>query len=249
MATTRAIFRSRLRYRLQDTESASYTYANAVVDAWVDAAIDEINREVPYLPDRGNLTGMNGVLYVFDLASIFSTKKFMRIHSIVPMIAGAAPLTVHPEGMTYINNLLANSNLIGGTPRHYVPNGNSIYLDAVPATTDVITVDMWVQATAMATDGATPAGILVSGWDRLILGMASVMAGEDIPTDLGTKLLNQYYSVIYGSGREIGQLEKFRNWALNDLGYQNDVAAASYSDLREGSAATARGSNDYTAPY
>lgn len=233
MATALSTFRSRSRIFLMDTETG-YTYADAVIDAWTNASIDRIDRESPFILSSGNLSGQNGVLYQFDLATIFS--KFLRLRAITPMGVDANPLTLHVDGMSYIRALEARSQIVAGTPVHYVSKGTIIVLDAIPATDLVITTDYWASPTVLSLDGDTPEGLLAVGWDDLILGMNKIGAGNDIPGELGDRLLAEGTFTVYGnkSRRIKGEMDKFEAWVLAELGHFADEAAAPYAEIKGG---------------
>jgi len=249
MATALSTFITRLRYSLQDTET-TYVYSDVAITAWINAGLNRINVEVPFVSANGSLTGMNSVLYAFDLSTIFTTPKLLRVRTITPILAGYKPMTVHPEGMAYIRYLVANGLLVAGTPQHYViPEGLTVYFDACPAATDVITVDYFAKLTALALAADTPTGLISDGWDSLILNMTKIEIGEDLTNELGKKMKEEAELIVYGDPRkkEPGKLEKFRNWVIADLGRFDNKEAAPYTDFRSGIGSS--GATDFTEVY
>lgn len=244
MATPFSTFITRLRYSLQDTE-IPYVYSDVVVKAWINAGNDRINRESPFILTNGDLTGVDGATYSFDLATIFAT--FLRLRSITPIEAGAKPLTLHPQGMAYIRYLLANSGLVAGTPFHYVSQGTTVYCNSIPASGLTMTVDYYKTATALTDDAHTPEGLLSSGWDLLILNMAKIEAGFDIPDELGKRLQTEGILFCYGDPRirEPGELDKFKAWVIDELGHFDEKEAAPYADIRGGIGSSVAGSSDF----
>lgn len=225
-----------------DTET-SYTYSDAYIDALTNASMQRIARESPFILTSGDLENLDGILYEFDLTAEFtgeSQHDFHRLRAITPMGGSAVPLTLHQEGMSYIRRLEARSAIVAGVPIHYVGKGTSIVLDAIPAVDATITVDYWGVPVTLVLDADTPEGLLATGWDDLILGMNKIGAGNDIPGDEGDRLLTEGTFTVYGnrSRKIIGEMDKFKDWVIEDLGHFADEAAPEVSDIRGGGTPT-----------
>ena len=240
MATALSALRTRFRYRLRDTET-TYTYADSVLNAWINAGVSVINREVPYLLTNANINAasIDGSTYEFDLASADLNTDFLRIRLITPIIDGYKPLTRHPEGMTHIRFLEANSLIEAGTPTHYATEGTNVLFDRIPAVGDTITCDYYQKHTTLALDASTLTGLIAEGWDRLILASATLEAGDDIPNELAEKIQDKAELFMYGDPKKKnskGALHKFEDWVHENLGHMDNVAASPYVDIRGGEA-------------
>ncbi len=219
MAFLITAFRTRLRYRLRDSE-ATYKYADAVIDAWGNSALTEIATQVPNWIASETITP-DGLAYSFALSL---KTRFHLLHRLSLAGAEGSPIPEHPGGIEYIRAREAGDGIIGGTPDYcVVVNQCTLYLDAIPAATDVLKVDYWqlprtwVQTvTDSATQTTSPDGLLVTGQDELILAMACVKAGADIGDQFGDELVAKHYPMVYGNPAKglIGLLKRFENYVL-----------------------------------
>jgi hypothetical protein len=129
--------------------------------------------------------------------------------------------------MDYIRRLIVNSQIIAGTPTHYGVQETTLFLNAIPASGEVYTVDYYFWPALLSDPAHTPAGLLKDGWDRLILAAASIEAGEDIQNDLGKLMVAENTPVFERL------IEKFRRFVVDDLGRFADTDSAPLQELND----------------
>lgn len=231
-------YRTRIRYRLRDSE-ATYKYANAVIDAWGNAALSEITALIPHIAGYAVIDG-DGAAYSFDLSTETRFHMMRRLS-----LAGASGhvITEHPSGIEYIRAKETGEGIIAGDPQYcVVENQKTLYLDAIIAATDDLDLDYWqtprtwIETVADATtQSLSPDGLLITGQEELILGMSAIKAGLDIGGEFGDSLVAKFTPLVYGvdwlsRGIMGGYLKRFKDFA-STTSHRGNKAQVRYSAM------------------
>jgi hypothetical protein len=218
MAFLITAFRTRFRYRLRDSE-ATYKYADSVIDAWGNAALTEITALIPHILGTAVIDG-DAAAYSFDMSL---KTRFHLMHRLSLSGTNGHPIPEHPAGIEYIRGRETGEGIIAGGPNYCVVlNQKTLYLDAIISATDDLDLEYWQTprtwietVTDATTQSTSPDGLLLTGQDELILGMACVKAGLDIRGGFGKELVSEFYPIVYGDKAKglIGLLERFKQLA------------------------------------
>lgn len=228
-------FRTRLRYRLRDSES-SYAYSNTIIDAWGNAALEDLTVRAPHISANTTISG-NGSAYSFDLSAKTRFNMLRRLH-----LTGAngCPIPEHPSGIAYIRAKETGAGIIAGTPDYcVVDNHITLYLDAILAATETLKLDYWQLprtwveiVTDETSQSKSPDGLLATGFDELILAMSAIKAGQDIGDNFGDELVAKHYSIVFGEQAKgiIGELKRFEQFAAKSS-HMGNKGSVRYSDM------------------
>jgi len=228
-------FRTRMRYRLRDSE-APYRYSEELIDAWGNAALVDITIQAPHISANVDISG-DGAAYQFDLSE---QTRFMLLRRLSLAGATGHPIIEHASGIEYIRIKETGGGIIAGDPTCcVVDNHNMLNLDAIIAATDVLklaywqTPKTWVETVAdLNTESLYPDGLLAIGFDDLILAMTCIKAGSDLGETFGNNLVQKYYPIVFGDKASglIGQLERFKSFVAKTShgGHKQGIR---YSDL------------------
>ena len=226
-------FRTRMRYRLRDSETP-YTLADALIDAWGNAALQDLTVLVPHISISSSLT-FDPAASSFDMSLL---TRFLFLRSVSLGGANGHPIPEHPSGIEYIRAKETGEGIISGDPTYcVVDNHTMLYFDAIIAGTLKLSYwqlpKTWVTVVADATtESLYPDGLLVTGFDDLILAMSCIKAGTDVGDDFGDELVKKHYPMVFGDHNNgiIGQLEKFESF-VEKTSHKGDKLRIQYSDM------------------
>jgi len=229
MATTLATFRTRLRRRLRDPDSQIYT-DNTEIDAWINAACEQINQEIPNKLTTGSIN-TDGSASEYSMVAALT--GFLRLKQLRVTDQGTGRIIKrHPQGMDYIDRVYNEGLIVADTPQYYAFEYPNIAFDRIPDATLNVNARYFSTLTAMTASGNSPDGMLAIGnWDRLILGMACLQALSDIQNTEFNQLLAAATEEVYGRPGLIGELAKFKEFVLSHAEFRTTSGIPEYSEL------------------
>ena len=235
MPTALSSFRTSLGYRLNDTGSPA-NYDSTQRNTWFNRGKDLVYREVPWALSNSNLTGINGVIYEFELSTILT--RFQRIRSVSIPASGGSKLYRDPRGIAALMEIQMGGGPLGGTPSVYFVQNTKIFLNRIPATGTVVTIDFWQYPADLSADADTLGGLASIGWDNLFLTAAQFEAANDLlglNREFAKVLRDEAKMLLWGEvingRRQGGELDRFREFVVSELGHNDESLAIPYSEL------------------
>lgn len=220
MATAFSSLLTSFGYRLNDTGSPAQ-FDSTQRKAWFNRGKDLVFREVPYKLTNGNLVGVDGSAYSFDLADSATQTNLLRFHRIkgisIPSSSGST-IVRDPKGIDAFRQIQVSGGPYAGIPYLYYVQGTTVFFNYIPANGAVITIDFWQTPADLSADADTLLELASTGWDDMFLEAAKLCAGRDligINQEFGDRLVSQAKAELYG---EDGFFDKFRQFVKAELG-------------------------------